>query len=83
MINIWEYGHLDKIKIICSDDSVFEGIVSDLTDESECSDLERQEDSICIVTAPKNHIEIYQSEIKEIVLIEKFVRQNVKLASGQ
>jgi len=39
MIDIWNYEYRDKIKIVCTDDSVFEGIVSDISDASECSDL--------------------------------------------
>lgn len=66
MINIWEYNYRDKIKIICTDGSMFEGIVSDITAAEERSDLGRQEDGICIVAEDGRYIEIYQSEIKSI-----------------
>jgi len=66
MINIWSYEYRDKIKIICDDDTVFEGIVSDITAAEERSDLGRQEDGICIISEDGKYIEIYQSEIKSI-----------------
>ena len=71
MINIWNYNYGDNIKIICTDDIIFEGMASDIADSSECSDLEKQEDSICIITADNKHIVIYQSEIKNIIKLSE------------
>ena len=83
MINWKQCVYGDKVRVIDIDDDVFEGIVECVTDSEERSDLEKQEIGIGIIIGDGKHIEFYESEIKEIVLIEKYVRQNVKKASGQ
>jgi len=83
MINIWKYGVGDRVKVTADNNAVFVGFIDSLIDSEECSDLTKQEDNIGITTDDGQYIDIYQSEIKEIVLIEKYVRKNVKIASGQ
>jgi len=66
MINIWEYNIGDKVKIVDIDNVVFIGVIDSIIDSEECSDLGKQEDNIGIITKDRRHIDIYQSEIKEI-----------------
>jgi len=66
MINIWEYGIGDKVRILSSSNMIFIGRIESITDAEERSDLDIQEDGIYIITDAGRHIEIYQSEIKEI-----------------
>ena len=73
MINIWKFTIGDKIRIKAINDIIFTGLVEAITDAEERSDLERQEDGIYIATEDGKHIEIYQSEIKEISKIEGYV----------
>ena len=72
MINIWKFTIGDRIKIKADNDIIFTGIVEAITDVEERSDLERQEDGIYIITEDGRHIEIYESEIKEISKIEGY-----------
>jgi len=86
MINIWEYSVGDRVKITADNGSVFAGKIDSLIDSEECSDLEKQEDNIGIATDDGRYVDIYQSEIKEIVkLSEKVagtVSRDAKLVSG-
>ena len=65
MINIWEYEYCGKVKIIDKDGNEFIGEAQEITDESERSEDEMQEDGITILSGGKL-IEFYQSEIRMI-----------------
>ena len=65
MINIWEYEYCGKVKIIDKDGNEFIGEAQEITDESERSEDEMQEDGITILSEGKL-IEFYQSEIQTI-----------------
>jgi len=77
MINIWNYTIGDNLKIIDNKDIIITGHVEAITDIEERSDLERQEAGIYIITDDGRHIEIYESEIKEILITAKKVRRSV------
>jgi len=66
MINIWKYDVGEKLQILTMKNAVFVGYIEAITDAGERSDLEKQEDSLGIITDDGRHIEIYQSEIKSI-----------------
>ena len=83
MINIWKYNIGDKVRIVDIDDgAVFIGTINAIVDSEECSDLEKQEDNVSIVTEDKRHISIYQSEIKSISLLS-IQSNDARLASGK
>lgn len=65
MINIWEFEYCGKVKIIDIDGKEFLGEAQEITDESERSEYEKQEDGITILSEGKL-IEFYQSDIKSI-----------------
>lgn len=65
MINIWEYSDAKRVRIV-TNTGTYEGLVDDICDVEDKSDLEPQEDSICIVVENGAHIDILQSAIKSI-----------------
>ena len=87
MINIWKFDVGDRVQIIDIDNNIFIGRIDSLIDSEECSDLEKQEDNIGIVTDDKRYIDIYQSEIKNISLLSacsaESVARDVRLVSGK
>jgi len=66
MINWRNCTYGDKVRLVDVDGDVFDGIVSDVTEVQERSDLERQEDGICIIVADGRHIEFYENDIKSV-----------------
>ena len=69
MINWKQCVYGDRIRIINVVGNVFEGIVEHVAAAEERSDLEKQEDGIGIITEYGRHIEFYESEITDVVLI--------------
>lgn len=69
LINIWEYSDYPRVEITDVDGNIFTGVVIDLTDREEKSDLEEQEDSIAIANNGQ-YLEFLQSEIAAIRRIE-------------
>lgn len=65
MINIWKFEYCGKVKIIDIEGNEFVGEAQEITDESERSEFEKQEDGITILSEG-NLIEFYQSEIRTI-----------------
>ena len=65
MINLWEYEYCGKVRIVDNDGKEFIGVAQEITDESERSEDEMQEDGITILSEGKL-IEFYQSEIISI-----------------
>lgn len=71
MINWYKCVYGDRVKVVCADGDVLEGIVESVTDSEEQSDLEKQEISLDIIADDGRHIGIYESEIKEVVLLNE------------
>jgi len=65
MINIWKFEYCGKVKIIDIEGNEFIGEAQEITDESDRSEFEKQEDGITIISEGKL-IEFYQSEIRAI-----------------
>jgi len=76
MVDIWIYNDGDRIRISDIDDETFEGRVWCITEKSERSVLEKQEDGICLQTDDGRHIEFYLSEIKSIELMTPVASSN-------
>lgn len=68
MINIWAYSDAREIMITCVDGEKLEGTIVCLDDEE---DSEMGESAICIETRDGRHIEIGESEIKSIEVLEQ------------
>lgn len=65
MINIWEYSNAKRVRIV-TNTGIYEGFVDDICDKEDKSDIEPQEDSICIVVENGAHVDILQNAIKSI-----------------
>ncbi len=70
MINIWKYNAGDAVRITAITGEILEGRIECLTEAEERSDLERQEDGLGLDTYDGRHLEIYQSEVKDIEFLK-------------
>ncbi|MDL2236087.1 hypothetical protein LJC07_08140 [Christensenellaceae bacterium OttesenSCG-928-L17] len=68
MIDLWEFATEKKIRVTDTDGKVFIGMVGDVTDAGERSDLEPQEDGITI-WVEGSPVELLQSEIRSIEVV--------------
>ena len=75
MINWKQCVYGDKVRIIDIDGNVFDGIVECVIEAQERSDLQKQEDGICIIADNNRHIDFYESEIQDISALNVSRRQ--------
>ena len=71
MINWYQCVHGDRVRILDADDNTVEGIVECVTDSEEQSDLMPQEVSIGIITDSGEHLECFESDIKDVTLLSE------------
>ena len=67
MIHVWDYSPGERVKVVCCDEEILEGVLTSIDDEEE-SGLE--ECGISVFTTDGRYIGIGQSEIKRIDVLE-------------
>ena len=70
MIELLQFENCERIKITDIDNDYYVGVVFDVTDIEDQSDLSPQEESITIYTEDKQYVEFFQSDIKSIEIIK-------------
>jgi len=70
MIELLQFENCERIKITDIDNDDYVGVVFDVTDIEDQSDLSQQEESITIYTEDKQYVEFFQSDIKSIEIIK-------------
>ncbi len=71
MIDIWKYQNADWLRITDVDGNVWEGLLIEMVDAGDRTDIGPQGDGIVISTADGRDVEFLPSEIKNIEEIKQ------------